>query len=334
MAHMIDQSNGMNAIAYVGTTPWHGLGQALTPGASLDTWRKEAGLDYEVLRTTAHFESNSIMLPFVGKDILYRSDTLTPLSVVGNSYNVVQPTEVLEFFGKLAEIGGFELETAGVLSNGKRIWALAKVNDGAPVIGHDVVRPYVLLATSYDGTMATIAKFTAIRVVCNNTIAMAVGAADGAGKLETDTEGKAVSSLVRVTHNQKFDPGEVRRSLGIAADIYDKWLINTRLLAERGMSVDQADVFTCQLISPLLKNASTVVDVRKSKPYKEIMNRFTGGMIGGDLTGGLNRWRMLNAVTEYTDWARGRSVDTRLQSAWFGDAAGVKDRAYSLLAAA
>lgn len=353
MAHMIDETTGMAAIAYVGETPWHKLGQRLTAGASIDVWRQQAGLDYSVLRAPVQFER--LMLDNIGtgdvliptervtmpeRNALYRSDTGAPLSVVSKDYKVVQPGEVLDFFGKLAEIGGFELETAGALSDGKRIWALAKVSDGAPIIGQDIVRPYVLLATSYDGTMATTAKFTAIRVVCNNTITMAVGAYDPAtglnrGSTEQDTEGRAVSSLVRIPHSKIFDPDAVRLDLGIVANVWERWLVQTRVLAERDMNADQADRFMAKLltsIQPAPRDGKPLPDVRKSKGYERLMSMFAdGNLIGDDMTGGLNRWRALNCVTEWVDHERGKSDDTRMTSAWFGAGEGIKNRAYEML---
>lgn len=349
MAHMIDETTGKAAIAFVGDTPWHKLGQRLTAGASIDVWRKEAGLDYSVLRAPVQFErlklddvgESDVIIPtemvtMPERHALYRSDTGSALSVVSKDYKVVQPGEVLDFFGKLAEIGGFELETAGALSDGKRIWALAKVNDGAPIIGQDVVRPYVLLATSYDGSMATTAKFTAVRVVCNNTITMAVGSGDYAeGKTETDTEGKAVSSLVRIPHSKIFNPDAVRLELGIVANVWERWLVNTRLLAEREMSHDQADQFAFKLLSsfqPAPRDNKPLPDVRKSKGFERVMSMFSNGdLIGNDLVGGQNRWKMLNAVTEYVDHERGKSDDTRITSAWFGAGEGIKNRAYDML---
>lgn len=354
MSHMIDETTGRAAIAYVGEAPWHKLGQRLTAGAPIEVWRKEAGLDYSVIRTPVQFEridfsaigtTDGAVVPtevmsMPERHVLYRSDTGAPLSVVSKDYKVVQPGEVLDFFGRLAEIGGFELETAGALSDGKRIWALAKVNDGAPIVGHDVVRPYVLLATSYDGTMATTAKFTAIRVVCNNTITMAVGAFDAStgavsGKSESDTEGRAVSSMVRIPHSKIFNPDAVRMDLGIVANVWEKWLVNTRLLAERDMTVDQADQFTFKLLSsfqPAPRDNKPLPDVRKSKGFDRIMSMFSNGdLIGSDLTGGLNRWRMLNACTEFVDHERGKTDDTRITSAWFGAGEGIKNRAYEML---
>jgi phage/plasmid-like protein (TIGR03299 family) len=338
MAHEIDISNGKAAIAFVGQTPWHGLGQQLTPGQGIEIWRKEAGLDYDVLRSQVHYsdDNGATLRGFKDRDVLYRSDNGTPLSVVGKNYKVVQPGEILDFFAKLSEIGGFDLEVAGALSDGKRVWGLAKAGDGAPIIGQDEVRPYVLFATSYDGTMATVAKFTAIRVVCNNTITMAVGkGAEGLGKTETDTENMAVSSLVRIPHSQKVNADEIRLKLGIVSNVYEKWLVETRLMAEKAMNMDEADKFVFKLIdsiTPTPAAGKPLPDVRKSKAYTRIMEMFDGDLIGADLAGGMNRWTMLNAVTEYVDHERGKTDDSRLSQAWFGAGDGLKNRAYGMLA--
>jgi phage/plasmid-like protein (TIGR03299 family) len=177
MAHMIDETTGRAAIAYTGVTPWHGLGQALTPGASIETWTREAGLGYDVLESPVLYSSlaSTELQSWPDRKVLHRSDTGAPLAVVSDGYRVVQPAEIMDFFRELVELGGFQLETAGALSDGRRVWALASVADAAPVVSRDLVKPYLLLGTSYDGTMATVAKFTAIRVVCNNTITAAVG---------------------------------------------------------------------------------------------------------------------------------------------------------------
>ena len=148
----------------------------LTPGASIEEWTKQAGLGYTVLESPVQYATpaSTELQVWPDRKVLHRSDTGAPLAVVSDGYHVVQPVEVMDFFRKLADIGGFELETAGALSHGKRVWALASVGAGADVVDGDTVKPYLLLGTSYDGTMATVAKFTTIRVVCNNTITAAV----------------------------------------------------------------------------------------------------------------------------------------------------------------
>ena len=248
------------------------------------------------------------------RKVLHRSDTGGALAVVSDGYHVVQPAEVMGFFEKLVNIGGFQLETAGVLSYGRRVWGLARVNDGAEILGGDVVRPYVLLGTSYDGTMATVAKFTSVRVVCHNTITAALGSGDA----------------VRVLHSERFDADRVRQDLGIVSDAWDRFLIQSRQLAGETLSATDADLFVASLMEPY-KTPGT--PVRESRAYRRIMELFNGKAIGADIPGVAGtRWGMLNAVTELVDHERGRSDNTRMESAWFGTGANIKSRALELLA--
>ena len=335
MAHMIDQSTGRSAIAYIGATPWHGLGQALTPNASIETWTAEAGLGYTVLESPVLYNSPaaSELQSWPNRKVLHRSDTGAPLAVVSDGYRVVQPGEVMDFFRELVKIGGFQLETAGALSDGKRVWALASVGEAAPVVSRDIVRPYLLLATSYDGTMATVAKFTAIRVVCNNTITAAVGGySNGAPiKGEAETNLGYLKSAVRVLHSENFKADAVRMELGIAANAWEKFLINSRQLAGQGMDQAEADDFLVALLKPWNRAAR---DIKESRAFGRVMQLFNGGAIGADLPGVAGtRWAMLNAVTELVDHERGRSNNTRIESAWFGSGAALKSRAVELLTA-
>ncbi len=320
MAHMIDITNGRAAIAFAGRTPWHGLGQELTLGATIEEWTREAGLAYTVKESPVLFRSDAASEPeaFEGRKVLHRSDNGTPLAVVSDGYHVVQPADVMGFMGKLADIGGFEMEVAGALSFGRRIWALAKVNPGADVIDGDRVRPYLLLGTSYDGTMATTAKFTGIRVVCNNTIVQA---------LRGDNTG-----TVRVLHSERFDADRVRQDLGIVADSWDRFLIESRKLAGQPISKTDADAFVAELLKPYHSGA---LDVTESRAYKRITELFHGRRaIGSDIPGVAGtRWGLLNAVTELVDHERGRSTNTRLESAFFGTGAALKSRALELLSA-
>jgi len=319
MAHMIDTTTGKSAIAYAGKTPWHGLGQALTPDASIDRWTLDAGLAYDVLEAPVMFQTNATEAPeqFKGRKVLYRSDTGGALAVVSDGYNVVQPSDVMGFFAKLVELGGFQMETAGVLSYGRRVWALAKVNEGADIVEGDTVRPYVLLGTSYDGTMATVAKFTSIRVVCNNTITAALG--------------RENAGTVRVLHSERFNPDAVRLELGIVGDNWERFLVQSRKLSKETMSEVEADAFVAALLQPYHTSEK---DLNQTKGYRRIMELFNGGAIGAEIPGVMGtRWAMLNAVTEMVDHERGRSTNTRMESAWFGTGAALKNKALELLSA-
>ena len=324
MAHMIDESTGRAAIAYVGRKPWHELGQELTPGASIEEWTREAGLDYHVKQSPVLFETDamSAMQEWPERKVLHRSDNGVPLAVVSKDYRVVQPAEVMEFFRRLADIGGFELETAGALSSGKRVWALARVGPEADIVEGDLVRSYLLVGTSYDGTMATIAKHTNIRVVCNNTITAAVDH-------EKDIDLGHIKSTVRVLHSERFDPDAVRLQLGIVKDSFERFILQARKLAGETMTSAECDVFIRELLKPY--HAGNL-PVEESKAYKRIMGLFSGSAIGSEIPGVTGtRWQALNAVTELIDHERGRTASTRMESAWFGTGNKIKNRALELL---
>ena len=318
MAHMIDTTTGSAAIAYSGQTPWHKLGQQLTAGASIEEWTKQAGLAYDVLESPVLFNTPATSAPQAWPDrkVLHRSDTGAPLAVVSQGYNVVQPSEVMGFFSKLVDLGGFTMETAGALSYGRRVWALAKVSDGADIVEGDTVRPYVLLGTSYDGTMATIAKFTSVRVVCNNTITAAVNNSE---------------SQIRVLHSERFNADDVRLQLGIVANQWERFLVQSRKLAGEAMTAEEADSFVTELLKPYHTGK---IEIKDSRAFKRIIELFNGRAIGSDIKGVAGtRWAALNAVTELVDHERGRSDNTRIESAWFGTGAALKNRALELLSA-
>ena len=176
MAHLVE------TMAYRNATPWHGLGNRLTENQP-EVWLKEAGMEWHILNARVQYRAGFELQDFADQRVLFRSDTLQPLSVVSKRYQVVQPREVLEFYRDLVEVGGFELETAGVLKEGKKLWALARTGQEAMLKGGDAVKAYLLLATACDGTLATTAQFTSVRVVCNNTLSMAVNDSSGAIKV-------------------------------------------------------------------------------------------------------------------------------------------------------
>ncbi len=338
MSHLIDMSNDRSNIAYIGEKPWHGLGQELAPGADIITWQRQAGLDWTAVRSPVRYENGEIHT-FAGKNVLFRSDTGAPLSIVSDDYHEVQPGEIMAFFARLCEIGGFAMETAGALSGGKRIWALARVSDGAEIVARDLVRPYILLATSFDGTMATTAKFTAVRVVCHNTISMAIpqfdaasGRARGGEVGDTEAPGRG-RNVVRVLHSQVFDPEATRQQLGIVVDAWERFRFEAGILANKSMDATQADEFLRMLLEPYApQDKRDAETLRASKGYGKIMLLFQGGAQGAEIAGE-TRWGMLNACTEYVDHERGRSNNSRLESEWFGTGNALKDRAMELLAA-
>ncbi|MCW3481626.1 DUF932 domain-containing protein [Neisseriaceae bacterium JH1-16] len=309
MAHLVE------TMAYVGDTPWHGLGNQLTAHQPFTTWLTEAGMDWTIEQSDVLFNVPSDGLHIrshADAKVLYRSDTLAPLSIVSNRYKVVQPSEVLHFYQDLVHAGGFELETAGVLKGGRKLWALARTGQETLLRAGDNVKAYLLLATSCDGTLATTAQFTSVRVVCNNTLQMAVGDKTGA---------------VKVPHSTVFDPQAVKEALGLGLSSWDRFIGNLRQLTRRPVSPQEAK----QYFADVLDEAMLVGDDSvASKAMQQLTALYSGAGMGSMLTGTRGTaWGLLNAMTEFVDHRRrARSQDYRLDSAWFGAGATLKQKAF------
>ena len=310
MAHEIQ------TMAYVDAVPWHGLGNQLTPQQPIEIWQREAGMDWrineaEVLYSVSggdglHLKSNP------DNKVLFRSDTFSPLSVVSKRYKVVQPAEVLEFYRDLVNAGGFELETAGVLKGGRKLWALAKTGQETLLKGSDKVKAYLLLATSCDGTLCTTAQFTSVRVVCNNTLQMAVGDSSGA---------------VKVPHSTQFDPQQVKQALGLGLSNWETFVSAMRQLADRKINKFEAMNY---LINVLGDSAVPLNEQPNTKAIQNVYTLFSGEGKGSDMASASGTaWGLLNGVTEFVDQhRRARSNDHRLDSAWFGPGAALKEKAF------
>ena len=313
MAHLIEQ------LAYVGATPWHGLGNQLSPKQPLEVWQQEAGMNWQIQESPVRFMADAVghlgtIHSFPEQKVLYRSDTKAPLSVVSNRYQVVQPREVLEFYRDLTERSGYELETAGVLKGGRKLWALARTGLSTAIKGNDVVNGYLLLATSCDGTLATTATPTSVRVVCNNTLAISLNGATRA---------------IKVPHNTRFDPQAVKKQLGIAVSQWDEFMYRMRMLAERKVQWNEAIGFFMEVLCNT-RPYDPIPDVLPNKrAIEKVQSLYEGKGRGSDLESASGTaWGLLNAVTEYVDHQRrARSLDYRLDTAWFGQGVAIKQQA-------
>lgn len=307
----------VQSMAYVNDTPWHGLGNQLAPNQPLEIWAKQADMDWRVESADVRFVASNNGLgsihAFPDQKVLYRSDTKAPLSVVSKRFHVVQPSEVLEFYRDLTEAGGFELETAGVLKEGRKLWALAKTGQSVCLKGRDRVNGYLLLATACDGTLATTAQFTSVRVVCNNTLAIALGNSTGA---------------VKVGHRSQFDAQAVKRQLGIAISSWDGFMARMKALADCRLTDAAADTFLKRVLTYQAHNTDDQTVSERS--FKAVQELYSGKGMGAELASSTGTaWGLLNSVTEFIDHhRRSRSDDHRRDTAWFGQGAAIKQKAW------
>ncbi|AJY29374.1 phage/plasmid-like family protein [Burkholderia thailandensis 34] len=311
----------VSSMAYTGEQPWHGLGQKLAPKQSIEAWARASGMDWrieeaEVRYVAAGNKNLGSIHAFPEQKVLYRSDSRMPLAVVSARYRVVQPAEVLDFYRDLTEVGGFELETAGVLKDGKKLWALARTGQSATLKGKDTINGYLLLATACDGSLATTAMFTSIRVVCNNTLQIALG--NGTG-------------VVKVPHRSQFDAAAVKRQLGIAVSSWDAFMVRTKALADRKVTDSAAEAFFRRVLTyPTTNPSDRAALAVNERAIKAVEQLYAGRGKGAQLPSASGTaFGLLNAVTEYVDHhRRARSDDHRRDAAWFGSGNTLKLRAW------
>lgn len=316
----------VQSMAYTGQQPWHGLGNELAPNQPIEVWAERAGMNWRIESAEVRYVAGpagsngssgiGAIHAFPEQKVLYRSDTRAPLSVVSSRYQVVQPAEILEFYRDLTEVGGFELETAGVLKEGRKLWALARTGQSGLLKGKDRIGGYLLLATACDGTLATTAQFTSVRVVCNNTLAIALG--DGTG-------------AVKVPHRSQFDAQAVKRQLGIAVSSWDAFMVRAKALAERKVTSPAAETFLRRLMTyPSTTQGNGQALAVNERAIRAIGELFAGRGKGAGLPSASGTaWGLLNAVTEYVDHhRRARSEDHRRDAAWFGQGSTLKQKAW------
>jgi phage/plasmid-like protein (TIGR03299 family) len=163
---------------YSGDTPWHGLGISLTSPASLEEALKVGGLNWEVGEVDM-MTADDPPTPVSKRKALVRSDrspgdATRVLGVVHRGFSPIQNRDAGLIFDAIFGRGNRVYHTGGYLGDGEIIWLLAKIDKTMTIGSEDIVQPYALMANSHDGSMAFNIRLTTIRVVCQNTLAMAM----------------------------------------------------------------------------------------------------------------------------------------------------------------
>jgi phage/plasmid-like protein (TIGR03299 family) len=320
---MIDFSKGFAAIALAEHrgAAWHGHGAYVGDSADLAEWQRRAGADFTVLERKLFYAGRGIegqkgpptLVP--DRKALLRSDTFGYLSTVGDGYNVVQPKELFDFQRQVIEAAGAKMDTAGVLSDGKRVWTLSRFAESFRIKGQDQIDTYILASTSYDSTMASRFQLTTTRVVCNNTLQIAMGGTR--------------HGYISVPHSTTVNVKEVADQILAGADEMNTFRFTAEMLAEVIPTNEQIAEF----LSRVLDNPFRMKDgkLEMSDPAKKVATLISNGQ-GADLRSAKGTaWGLVNAVTEYVDhYQRSKDQGTRLNSAWFGQGAERKAKAFAL----
>lgn len=310
MAHNID------SMAYYGEPPWHGLGTKVPARANAETMIKAAGLDWIVEKQPVHGakrdeDDNPLRYQLVRK-ARNEKEHDTILGLVSPIYEPLQNREAFNFFDNIVEGGSAIFETAGALGDGERVWVLAKLPGEIRVIGNDIVNKYLLLSNNHAGKESVIIKFTPIRVVCQNTLMIAM----------KDGE-KAVK--IRHTKNISKRLAEVPDILGISKELYEHAREIFQTLARVRMKENRLNEY----LEALFPRTKKQIEERKyPEKWGNIKELFEiGDRELNDGRGSL--WAAYNAVVRFEDYRTTKEAgpDRRLNRTWFGSGADLKMKA-------
>lgn len=313
MAHNID------SMAYYGEKPWHGLGVAVPSHVNAVTMIKAAGLDWEVEMRPApgayidkKGKANRYVLVRMPRQNTKEQEIL--LGIVTNRYRPLQNVEAFQFFDPVVGDKKSSFETAGSLGQGERVWVLARMPDAMRIVRDDECYNYLLLSNTHTGAGPVSVKFTSVRVVCQNTLMLAM-----------DDGQKAY--IVRHSKNMHLRLDELAEFLSITQEVFLKAAQEFKRLAKVEMIKGRMNTYL-ETLFPLTeaqrKNDETppkwqyIKEVFESRPDLQL-----GGVRG-------TLWGAYNAVVAFEDYRQPKQEepgDQRLERTWFGSGADLKQKA-------
>lgn len=267
---------------YTREKPWHGLGTRVEVAPTSADALKMAGLDWEVLQESIYTDAGD---KIAGYKANVRSTDKKVLGVVTDRYKVIQNAEAFEFTDTLLG-NGVRYETAGSLAEGKKVWLLARL-PREYIIGGERISPYLVFSNTHDGSGAVRVAVTPIRVVCNNTLNLALDTA------------KRSWSMVH-TGDIKGKIQEAKDTLFMAEEYMDNLGREFERLRKVQITDEQVKEYI-ELLLPLEKNA-TLTQLRNIKKLREDMaSRYFDAP---DLQNvGNNAYRFINAVSDFATHA-------------------------------
>jgi len=318
MSADLDMTTGKPAFARLTGTAsaWHGLGQTFDHNATLEELLTAGCVDFEIKKVPNFHYFNGELIQANDYSLL-RSDNGHKFTNCSSRYQPVQPATIVGFMHGLASKYDLKIDTIGALDKGERVWCLAQLGESFTLAGGDRVDGYALITTSNDGTMATRVMFTTVRVVCNNTLTMAL-----AGEKKNH---------ISVSHATSFDPDQVEIDLGLVHSSFAAMQAKAEKLSRTKMDKDLALKLLIDLFEEKGADANKI-STRNMNIIQGVYNKFSGSGIGATLPSAQGTaWGLLNAITEYTDHDYGRNENNRFKQAQFGQTAQLKEKALAYI---
>jgi phage/plasmid-like protein (TIGR03299 family) len=309
MAHNINTYIGREAA-------WHNLG---TVTGRFMTWSEilaHGGLDFQVEKEQL-FDGNGNPVDAWGT---FRSDNHVFLGAVGEGYTVIDHARGFEMIDALvSSADGAHYETAGVLGNGETVWGLADLNLTARV-GDDVHDAYLLFSTSHDATLSHTYRTCMTRVVCQNTLNVALG--------------ERAKSVFRVRHtksaNTKLDSAHAAL-VNLQSDVKSVEEKLNFLVTRKVTRETMSDIMDRLFPKRTQANGEPVNATRRENILGEILAIYETNDRNAFPEQRGTAYNLLNAITDYTDHNRSTQNNGRAQSAMFGSGDRLKSQALQVI---
>ncbi|MDE7247922.1 MAG: DUF932 domain-containing protein [Lachnospiraceae bacterium] len=301
---------------YTREKPWHGLGTRVEEAPSSEDALRLAGLDWIVVQETVRTGSGDI-IPGYRANI--RESDQRVLGVVTDRYRIIQNWEAFAFTDGLLG-SGVRYETAGALQDGRKVWLLAKL-PSEYIISGEQISPYLVFSNSHDGSGAVKVAVTPIRVVCNNTLNLALSTAKRCWSMihTGDVKGK-----VQEARDTLFLAGKYMENLGTEFERLRRLKVTEQQVAEY-----------IALLLPVEKNASATQEKNMMRLREDLRSRYYDAP---DLKGmGNNAYRFINAVSDFATHSKPLRRTANYHENLFGktmEGNPMIDRAYQLVCAA
>jgi phage/plasmid-like protein (TIGR03299 family) len=257
---------------------------------------KAANLDWKVSKQPSFVEINGQKV-LTGQEALVRETDGKILTNVSGNWKPCQNEDAFEFFNEFVSAGDMVMDTAGSLKDGQMVFAAADVKDGFTLKNDDQVKGYLLFSNPHVYGKSIDVKFVMTRVVCNNTLSMAL------------TE--RGQPAVRLSHRNHFNPEMVKELLGISHNRVEQFQEAAEFLSSKRYTDKAYKLFLSQVFGT--SNQEGKILSRTAERALEIVDT----QPGADMSPG-TWWNAYNSVTYMTDHEMGRSADTRAAAAWFG----------------
>lgn len=309
-------SANVESMFYTREKPWHGLGRRVEEAPTSADALRLAGLDWEVLQEPIYTEAGDAIS---GYKVNVRDRDRKVLGVVSDRYKIIQNREAFAFTDTLLG-SGVRYETAGSLQEGKRVWLLARL-PREYIIAGERISPYLVFSNSHDGSGAVRVALTPIRVVCNNTLNLALERASRSW------------SMIH-TGNISDKMQEAKDTLFMAETYMDSLGEEFENLRRQKITDSQLKEYVSQLL-PLEKDATTIQEKNTLKLREDMLHRYHNAPDLRDV--GNNAYRFINAVSDFATHAKPLRRTANYSENLFMrtmDGNPMIDRAYQLVKAA